>query len=54
MYHKRTDKHKLSYSLVKAILKTILRMENGGKIYYKRKIREILNCNMTKALEHNF
>ena len=42
MYHKRTDKHKLSYSLVKAILKTILRMENGGKIYHKRKYGKYL------------
>ena len=28
-------------------------MENIGQIYYKHKIYEILNCDMTKALEQN-
>ena len=39
MRHKKTDKHKFSYSLLKAILKTILRTENKGQIYHKHKIR---------------
>ena len=29
-------------------------MENIGEIYYKHAIREILNCDMTKALEQDF
>ena len=28
-------------------------MENIGQIYQKHKIREILNCDMTKALEQD-
>ena len=54
MPHKQTDEHKLSYFSLKAILSTILRMENIGQIFHKHKIREILNCNMTKALEQDF
>ena len=54
MRHKYTDERKLSYLLSKAILDTILRMENIGQIYHKPKIREILNCDMTKALEQHF
>ena len=54
MPHKQTDEHKLSYFSLKAILNTILRMENIGQIYHKHKIREILNCVMTKALEQDF
>ena len=42
MRHKQTDEHKL------------LRMENIGQIYHKNKIREILNCDMTKALTQDF
>ena len=38
----------------KAIFKTILRMENIGQIYQKHKMRQILNCNITKALEQDF
>ena len=29
-------------------------MENIGQIYHKHAIREILNCDMTKALEQDF
>ena len=54
MRHKPTDEHKLSYSWLKDILNTILRMENIGQIYHKHKIREILNWGMTKALEQDF
>ena len=39
-----------SYFLFKAILNSILRMENIGQIYHKHKTREILNCDMTKGL----
>ena len=48
------DKHKLLYFLLKAILNTILRMENIGQIYHKHKIREMLNCDMANALEQDF
>ena len=41
MRHKQTDEHKLSYFSLKAILNTILRMENIEHIYHKHKIREI-------------
>ena len=41
MRHKQTDEHKLSYFSLKAILNTILRMENIEQIYHKHKIREI-------------
>ena len=51
MCHKQTAKHKLSYFSLKAISKTILRMENIGQICHKHKIREIFNCDMTKVLE---
>ena len=54
MRHKQTDERKLSYFLLKAILNTILRMENIGQIYHKNKIAEKRNCDMTKALEQNF
>ena len=54
MHHKQTDEQKLSRFSLKAILKTILRMENVGQIYHKHKIPEILNCNTTKALEQDF
>ena len=50
MCHKNTEEHKLSYFLSKAIFKAILRMENIGQIYHKHKIREILNCDMTKEM----
>ena len=55
--HKQTDEQKLSQFSFKAILSNILRKKNIGKIYQKHKIREIIdmtNCDMTKALEHNF
>ena len=42
MRHKRTDEHKLSYFSLKAILNTILRMENIGQIYHNHKIHERL------------
>ena len=29
-------------------------MENIGQVYHKHKIREILNCDMTKAPEQDF
>ena len=48
------EEPKLSYISSKAIFKTILRMENIGQIYYKHKIREISNCDITKALEQDF
>ena len=48
------EEHKLSYFWSKAIFKTVLRMENIGQIYHKHAIREILNCDMTKALEQDF
>ena len=54
MRHKQTDEQKLSYFLLKAILKTILRIENIRPIYRKHKICEILNCDMTIALEQDF
>ena len=54
MRHNQTDQHKLPYFLLKGILSTILRMENIGQIYHKHNIREILNCDMTKALEQDF
>ena len=54
MRHKQTDEHRLSYFWLKAILNTILRMENIGQMYHKHKIREILNCSMTKALKQDF
>ena len=38
MRHKQTDEHKLWYFWLKAILNTILRMENTGQIYRKHKI----------------
>ena len=54
MRHKQTDEHKLSYSYLKALLKTNLKLENIGQIYRKHKISEILNCDMTKELEQDF
>ena len=54
MRHKQTDEHKLSYSSLKALLKTNLKLENIGQIYRKHKISEILNCDMTKELEQDF
>ena len=55
MRHKQMDKHKLSsLFLLKPILNAILRMGNIGQISHKHKIREILNCDMTKALEQDF
>ena len=42
MRHKQTDEHKLSYFSLKAILNTILRMENIGQIYHNHKIHERL------------
>ena len=52
--HKQTDEHKLSHFSLKALFKTVLRMENIGQIYHKHKICEILNCDMAKALERDF
>ena len=40
--------------LLKAILNTILRMENVRRIYDNHKILEILNCDMNKVREQNF
>ena len=54
MRHRNTDEHKLLYFSAKDTWKTILRMENIGQMYDKQKIREILNCDMTKALEQKF
>ena len=54
MRHKQTDEHKLSYFSLKAILNTILKGENIEQIYHKHKIREKLNCDMTKAQEQDF
>ena len=54
MRHKQTDEHKLSHFSLKAILNTVLGMENIGQIDRNHKIREILNCDMTKVLEQNF
>ena len=51
MRHKQTEERKLSYFLSKVIFKTIVRMENMEQIYQKQKIREILSCDMTQALE---
>ena len=53
MRHKQTDEYKFSHFSLKVILKTILRMENIGQIYHKHKIREILNCDMSKVLEQD-
>ena len=53
MRHKQTDKHKLLYFSLKAILNTIFRMENIGQMYHEHKIREIHNCDMTKTLEQD-
>ena len=50
MCHRQTDEHKPSYFSLRAILNSILRMENTGQIYHKHKIREILISDMTKAL----
>ena len=54
MRHKQTDEHKFSYFSLKVTLNTILRMGNKAQIYHEHKIREILNCNMTKELEQDF
>ena len=54
MHHKPTEENKISYFSLKARSNTILRMKNIGQIYDKQKIREILNCDMTKALEQDF
>ena len=54
MPHKQTIEDKLSYFSLKAILNTILRMENVRQIYHKHKNHEILNCDMAKALEQDF
>ena len=48
------DESNFLYSSLKAILKTIVRMESIGQIYHKHKILEILNFDMTKALEQDF
>ena len=50
----QTEEQRLWYFSSKAILKTHLLMENIGQIYHKHKIREILNCGMTKALDQYF
>ena len=51
MRHKQTDVHILSHFKSKTIFEAILRMENIKEIYHKYKIHEILNCDMTQALE---
>ena len=51
MRHKQTEERKLSYFSSKVIFKTIVRMENMEQIYQKQKIREILSCDMSQALE---
>ena len=53
MRHKQMDESELLNFSLEAILNTILRTENIGQIYHKHKIREILNCDMTKALEQD-
>ena len=54
MRHKQTDEHKMALFPLKAILNTILRMENIRQVDHKHKTREILNCDMTTALEQDF
>ena len=54
MHHKQMDEHELLGFSLKAILNTTLRMENIEQIYHKHKMREMLNCDMTKALEQDF
>ena len=49
MCHKQTDEHDFLCFSLKATLKTEkLRKEKKGKIYYKHKIREILNFGRPK------
>ena len=47
------DEHELSYFSLRAILSTILKLENIGQLYHKHKIREILNCDTAEALEQD-
>ena len=47
------DEHELFYFSLRAILSTILKLENIGQLYHKHKIREILNCDMAEALEQD-
>ena len=54
MRHKQTDEHKMALFPLKAILNTILRMENIRQVDHKHKTREILNCDMTKPLKPKF
>ena len=54
MLYKQTEEHELSYFPSKVIFKSILKMENIGKISHKHKIREKLNCDLTKSLEQDF
>ena len=54
MRHKQTDEHKMVLFPLKAILNTILRMENIRQVDHKHKTREILNCDMTKPLKPKF
>ena len=54
MHHKQMDEHELLSFSLKAILNTTLRMENIEQIYQKHKMREMLTCDMTKALEQDF
>ena len=51
--HKQMDEHELFYFSLRAILSTILKLENIGQLYHKHKIREILNCDMAEALEQD-
>ena len=51
MQHKQMEEHKISYFSSKTRFKTILRMENIGKIYHNHKI---LNCDMIQAPEQDF
>ena len=54
MRHKQTEVHRLLHFKSKTIFEAILRMENIKEIYHKYKIHEILNCDMTQALEKDF
>ena len=54
MRRKQTNEHKLLYFSLKALLYTILKMENIGQIYHKYKIRQILSCDMTNVPEEEF
>ena len=48
----RTDGRTHTFASSKPKFKSILRMENKEQMHHKYKICEILNCDMTKVLEH--